>query len=250
VQEVKQELARRQGSADTQPITDADAEFVYQEAQHARQFKQLQQAKEESLPTPDFEACRAALPRVKLLPADFDSSSGSVEQRAERLLEAVLPRQPSDDHFAAVAAQKQQAQPAQQKQKKASKAATVAAAAAAGAGSSASATYQQAVRVAYEKAWGEQLAALEENLELIEEEGLGKVRYAVNTTALYSLLAYVYLSTASRMHTLRIQEQAVYPCYRSKPDDQGRHHDGMCVASLLPLTLKPACCCCTGGGGA
>lgn len=62
LQEVKQELARRQGSSDSQPVTTEEAEFVYQQAQHAKQYKALQKAKEEGLPTPDFEACRAALP--------------------------------------------------------------------------------------------------------------------------------------------------------------------------------------------
>lgn len=180
LQEVKQELARRQGSGDSQPITTEMAEFVYQQAQHAKQYKALQQAKEEGLPTPDFEACRAALPRVRLLPANFDSSSGSVEQRAARLLEAVLPRQPSEDHFAAVAAQKQAA-PQQKPKAQGGKADKGPAAATAAAGSNAAATYKQAVKVAYEKAWGEQLAALEANLRVHKEQGLGKVCTAVIT---------------------------------------------------------------------
>lgn len=251
VQEVKQELARRQGSSDMEPITQESAEFVYQQAQHAKQNTELQKAKEQGLPTPDFEACRAALPRVRLLPAGFDSSSsgsGSVEQRAARLLEAVLPRKPSDDHFAAVAAQKKAAP--KQKQKAHSSKADKGAAAAAG--SSAAATYKEAVEVAYEKAWGEQLAALEANLRLHEERGLGKVCTAVST-ALYALVCVcvrVFLSTMVHTGPLRIQPQGNTPectCSRRGLDHAQRHTARPYVSQRCLLNINtwmsPPCRC-------
>lgn len=159
-----------QESTDTEPVTTDTAACVYRQAKHAKQQKALHDAKEAALAAPNFEACAAALSEVQLLPDGFDSDSSTIEERAARLLEVVLPRQPSEEHFAAADAQQDAPQ---QREKQQPRKQGGAAAAAAGAGG---VDHKQAVKDAYEGAWGQQLAALTENLQLIKDKDLGEVR--------------------------------------------------------------------------
>jgi hypothetical protein len=169
LQEVKRELARMQASRDTEPVTAESAAWLYDQAKHEKQRKALHDAKEAALPVPDFEAAFDALPAVQLLPDDF-SDSGSVQERAERLLEVVLPQEPSQEHFAPADAQ-QHAQQQQAKKQQGKQAGAAAGAAVV--------NYNQAVKRAYEGAWKQQLDALEQNLQLIEDKDLGEVRSSI-----------------------------------------------------------------------
>jgi hypothetical protein len=177
VQEVKRWLVRMQEARDTKPITADAAAWVYKQAKHAKQFKALHDAKEAALAVPDFEACFDALPEVQLLPDAF-SDSRSVEEQAARLLEAVLPRQPSEEHFAAADAQQDAQQDDAKKQQGKGKQAG-----AAGAGAGA-VDYKQAVMDAYEGAWRQQLVALVKNLHRCKERDLGEVRSSIRCSHL------------------------------------------------------------------
>jgi hypothetical protein len=147
------------------------AEWVLKQAQHLKECKRTRQQKEAALPVPDFEACYEALPAVQLLPHGFDSSSGSVKERAERLLEVVLPREAPQELLDAAVAQAQQqfeANAAKKKQKKQ--------------GSAPELSLEQleqaaveAVQQAYEAAWQQQLEVVKENMTMQEEQGLGEV---------------------------------------------------------------------------
>lgn len=166
VPEVRRLLVQRQPAADNTPITQRHAEWVLKQAQHLREFKRLKEAAEAALPVPDFEECFEALPDVQLTPPSFDSTSGRVEERAARLLEVVLPREAPRELLAAARAQPAQGNNgAKKKQKKQQ-----------GAASDHSGSQQQQAELqAYEAAWQQQLAVLQENLALQEEQGLGEV---------------------------------------------------------------------------
>jgi hypothetical protein len=165
-------LVERQPAGAANPITVQHAEWVLKQAQHLKECKKIRQQEEAALPVPDFEACYEALPAVQLLPDGFDSSSGDVKERAERLLEAVLPREVPQELLDAAVAQAQQQFEANDTKKKHTKQ-----------GTAPELSLEQleqaaveAVQQAYEAAWQQQQEVIQENLTLQEEQGLGEVR--------------------------------------------------------------------------
>ena len=189
VSQVRKVLVEQQPAADKTPVTQQLAETVFKQAHHLLEYNKIKEAAEAALPQPDFEECFEALPEVELLPEGFDSSSGSSKQRAERLLQVVLPRAVPQALLDAAAA------------------AGAAAFAAAQLSEGAKGKKQQeskkqldeelkklieqkkqAVRKAYTEAWDNQLEVVDESLTRQEEQGLGEVSRACVLLALFLLL--------------------------------------------------------------
>jgi hypothetical protein len=179
VGQVRQVLVQQQPAADKTPVTQQVAEAALKQAHHLQEYNRLRAAAEAALPKPDFDECYEALPEVQLLPSGFDSSSGSIKERAARLLGVVLPRAAPKALLAAAAASAHIQQGSKsKKQKKGGQERPKTKMELAQELKQLQEQQKQAVLQAYDQAWDHQLEVVEENLTLQEERGLGEVSRA------------------------------------------------------------------------